>query len=509
MAGPPVMAEPAGRASRAPSLRRRLLTRLLVPLGALAVGLGAGGAALINRFVQSTHDRLLAGSTLAIAERLAVDDDDGEVTVDLPAVAFGMLESQARDNIYYNVAMEDRVITGYLDLPRPDIAGMPANVTIFRDAAYRGHAVRIAAQVRRLYGVPQPVLVQVAETTEGRRAVAADLMLWLTVLEVALVAGSGLLVWGAVGRGLAPLGRLRRVIDSRSARGSLALVPLPLVDVPAEVLPLVVAINGLLTRLDQSIGTMRRFTADASHQLRTPLAVLRTHLALLGRHGTGTAEGRAALEDVEGAVRRLERLLIQLLALARADEEAPIAPAAPERADLVRVAMEITAEQVPTALALDVDVRFEGEAPFEGREDGAGRVLSRGRPPRAAGNPVLIGELLGNLLDNAIRYNRPGGTVTVRVLADPPRLEVEDDGPGIPESERERVFERFYRLDRPGSPARTGSGLGLAIVRALADRLGAVVRLSSGQDGKGLKAVVILKAPADGPETGTASPSPV
>ncbi|PWC57342.1 histidine kinase [Azospirillum sp. TSH7] len=474
---------PAGRRERVPSLRRRLLTRLLVPLGALAVGLGVGGSALIHGFVQSTHDRLLAGSTLAIAERLAVDDENGEVTVDLPAVAFGMLESQARDSIYYNVAHEGGVITGYLDLPLPDISKMPTNVTVFRDATYRGHAVRVAAQIRRLYGVPQPVLVQVAETTAGRRAVEVDLLLWLTLLEVALVGGSGLLVWGAVGRGLAPLGRLRRVIDSRSARGGMALVPLPLAVVPVEVLPLVIAINGLLARLDQSIGTMRRFTADASHQLRTPLAVLRTHLALLRRFGTDSAEGRAALDDVEGAVKRLERLLVQLLALARADEDAPAIPAAPEVTDLRQVAMEVAAEQVPAALAQDVEVRFE--AP----EDGDAGL-------RAVGNPVLVGELLGNLLDNAIRYNRPGGTVTVRVGAGPV-LEVEDDGPGIPEAERERVFERFYRLDRPGEPPRTGSGLGLAIVRALADRLGAAVRLDAGQDGRGLKVTVILR-PAEG-----------
>ncbi len=479
------------RPERVPSLRRRLLTRLLVPLGALAVGLGVGGSALIHGFVQSTHDRLLAGSTLAIAERMAVDDDNGEVTVDLPAVAFGMLESQARDSIYYNVAHEGGVITGYLDLPLPDISKMPTNVTVFRDATYRGHAVRVAAQIRRLYGVPHPVLVQVAETTAGRRAVEVDLLLWLTLLEVALVGGSGLLVWGAVGRGLAPLGRLRRVIDSRSARGvmggGMALVPLPLAVVPVEVLPLVIAINGLLARLDQSIGTMRRFTADASHQLRTPLAVLRTHLALLRRFGTDSAEGRAALDDVEGAVKRLERLLVQLLALARADEDAPTAPTAPEVTDLRQVAMEVAAEQVPAALAQDIEVRFE-------------EPESEDADVRTVGNPVLVGELLGNLLDNAIRYNRPGGTVTVRVGTGSgagPVLEVEDDGPGIPEAERERVFERFYRLDRPGEPPRTGSGLGLAIVRALADRLGAVVRLNAGSDGRGLKVTVILR-PAEG-----------
>jgi len=469
------------RRDAVPSLRRRLLTRLLVPLAALAVGLGVGGAALIHGFVQSTHDRVLAGSVLAIAERLAVSDDDGEVTVDLPAVAFGMLESQARDSIYYNVAHGGGIVTGYLDLPVLDPETLPVNVTLFRDDTYHGLPVRVAAQVRRVYGEPRPVLVQVAETISGRNSAEIGMLLWLTVLEVALVGGSGLLVWGAVGRGLAPLLRLRRVIDARSVRGSLALVPLPLAVVPREALPLVVAINGLLERLDQSIGTMRRFTADASHQLRTPLAVLRTHLALLRRHGTGTAEGRAALDDVDGAVRRLERLLTQLLALARADEDNPVAATA-EVADLLQVAMEITAEQVPAALALGVEVRFDAPP-----EDGP--------VPRVAGNAVLVGELLANLLDNAIRYNRPGGTVTVRVTGTPdaPRLEVEDDGPGIPPAERGRVFERFYRVPRGGEEARTGSGLGLAIVRALAERLGAEVGLNDRAEGPGLLVVVLFR----------------
>ena len=141
------------------------------------------------------------------------------------------------------------------------------------------------------------------------------------------------------------------------------------------------------------------------------------------------------------------------------------------------------AHRMPAALTQDIEVRFEGP------EDGDAGL-------RAVGNPVLMGELLGNLLDNAIRYNRPGGTVTVRVgpgSGTGPVMEVEDDGPGIPEAERERVFERFYRLDRPGEPPGTGSGLGLAIVRALADRLGAAVRLDAGQDGRGLKVTVTLR----------------
>jgi two-component system sensor histidine kinase TctE len=218
------------------------------------------------------------------------------------------------------------------------------------------------------------------------------------------------------------------------------------------------------------MGAMRRFTADASHQLRTPLAVLRMHLDLMRRRGALDAEDRSALADIEGAARRLERLLAQLIALARADDLAEAGAGRRSLADLAAVVAEIVAERVPGALATGIHLQFE-------------------RPPRPVpipGDAFLIGELAANLLDNAIRYNRARGTVLVRIVAGQgsARLEIEDDGPGIPPSERSRVFERFYRVGRKGAPE--GSGLGLAIVRALADRLGARVELCDPAKGTGL-----------------------
>jgi two-component system sensor histidine kinase TctE len=243
--------------------------------------------------------------------------------------------------------------------------------------------------------------------------------------------------------------------------------------VPREALAPAVALNALLERLEQSIGAVRRFTADASHQMRTPLTVLRTHLGILQRRGIDTPEGRAALDDIEAATKRLERLLAQLIALARADEGGS-AEDETEYVDLARVAAAVVAERVPQALAAGTDIQFEGPEV----------------PVPIAANEVLTGEIVVNLLDNAIRYNRPGAPVVVRVAAADigGRLEVEDEGPGIPASDRARVFERFYRIPRKGGPE--GSGLGLAIVRALADRLGADVRLDDRKGGTGLLAIV-------------------
>lgn len=209
------------------------------------------------------------------------------------------------------------------------------------------------------------------------------------------------------------------------------------------------------------MGAVRRFTADASHQMRTPLAVLRMHLELVRRHGAAGTEGHAALDDIERAARRLERLLSQLIALARA-EEVPAEGVLPTMAmDLAEVTAAVVAEQVPRAIMRGMDVVFE-------KPDGFVLIL---------GHPILVGEIVSNLLENAVRYNRADGTVIVRVVCDTAgaRVEIEDEGPGIPLAERAMAFERFCRVPRNGGPE--GSGLGLAIVRALADRLGAAVTL--------------------------------
>ncbi len=421
---------------------------------------------------RAAHDRLLDGSVLAIAERLTVDEDN-EVTVDLPPVALGMLESQAHDSIYYNVTYDGTLVTGYQDLPRPDLTRLAAGETTHWDAVYHGNPIRIAAQLRRVFGKPDPVLVEVGETTNARRVIEYRMLAGLGVLELGLLGLVGWLTWRGIGHGLQPLSALGREIDARSVPGAINLKPLDLSAVPREALAPAAALNALLERLEQSIGTVRRFTADASHQMRTPLTVLRTHLGLLQRSGTDTPEGRAALDDIEGATRRLERLLAQLIALARADEGSS-AEDLVENVDLSRIATAIIAERVPQALAAGVEIQFE-------RPD---------EPVLIASNELLAGEIIANLLDNAIRYNRASGLVVVRVAATGTSgcLEVEDEGPGIPSADRSRVFERFYRIPHKGGPE--GSGLGLAIVRALADRLGADVRLHNRESGIGLIAVV-------------------
>jgi signal transduction histidine kinase len=220
-------------------------------------------------------------------------------------------------------------------------------------------------------------------------------------------------------------------------------------------------------RLQQA---MSRFTADASHQMRTPLTILRTHISVLGGLIPTNNAAYSSLKDIQEAADRLQRLLIQLLKLARADggqslerESATI--------DLREVIQEIAAKHAPQALEAGIDLHFEaGPRPF---------------PTQA--NPITINEILANLIDNAIRYNEAGGSVIVRLTDDKGKhvVDVEDDGPGIPDAEREKVFTRFYRLNRDQS--RVGSGLGLAIVRSLAATLNAEIGMSAGAGNRGLR----------------------
>jgi len=454
-----------------PSLRRTLLTNLVAPAIVLAVVLGIGGMVLIQRVVETTHDRLLDGSVLAIAERVGVED--GELTVDLPQVALGMLESQSHDSIYYSVSYQGQLVTGYKDLPLSGFERLKAGETGHRDGAYRGKPVRIGVQARQVYGRPGLVLVAVAETVQARRAVEREMLIGLAVLEAGLIGLVACLGWYAVDRGLRPLGELKQEIDARGIQGGPNLSPLDLSRVPQEALAPALAVNSLLERLDLALELVRRFTADASHQMRTPLAILRTHLDLVRRLGSETPAGQSALGEVDNAINRLERLLRQLVTLARADEQ-NIAQPVVENVDLNEIAFNVLSERAPQAFARDIDVQLD-------RFDGRAMI---------AGNSVLIGELLANLIDNAIRYNHAGGMVLVRTIVEGAnaRVEIEDTGPGIPEVHLARVFERFYRIPMTNGPE--GSGLGLAIVKALSGRLGAQIVLSPGAEGRGLLATV-------------------
>lgn len=458
-------------ARRPDSLLQRLLTAIVGPLMVLAIALGVGGGVLIHSLTQRTSDRVLLGSLTAIAETVAIEDND--ITLDLPPAAFGMLEDAERDNVYYSVRQGGTLITGYRDLPSVEPRNLQLGEPALRTVAFRGSAVRIAAVAKRLPHLDEPVVVQVAETMKARNKLQLRMAAILAVLEVALVAGAAFLVPNAVTRALEPLEQLRRDMESRSSSPRLDLSPLTIEEAPRELKPFVGAFNELLRQLENSTASMRRFVGDASHQMRTPLAALRTHLAIARRDATHAAAGDP-LAEVDAAALRLERLLTQLLSLARAEEQGDNPGLS--SIDIVRIARGVTAEWAPKAVAGGVQISFEACA---------------GEAVEARANPLLLNELLANVVDNAIRYTGAGGHVVVRVRADPaPQIEVEDDGPGLTPAEQQKVMRRFARLPRDMHLA--GTGLGLAIVETLANRMAGKLEMAQPSSGRGLIVRLIL-----------------
>ena len=447
----------AERAHAAMALRTRLLAAMLGPLLVIAVLLGGAGAALIGDVVTRNNDRVLGGALGAIAETVEVER--GEVTLDLPAAAFGMLENSERDNVYYRVGVGDRLLTGYADLPRPRAGELQIDTPRFRYARFRDQDVRIAEVRRDLPRINAPVIVQVAETLDARTALRHRLIAALLIGEAVLVGVAMLLIRPALAWSLRPLARLRGAVMVRDTRATPDLSPLDTGPLPAELRPLADAFNNLLARLDAATAGVRRFTADASHQMRTPLSVLKVQVALAKR---GDAR---ALPEIADAADRLEHLVAQLLALARAEEAGTSPPLEP--VDLRALAVVVINRRIAQAIEAGVEVTLDAAE---------GDIT-------IASHRTLLFEIVSNLLDNAIRYNRRGGSVALVIARDgqDTLVSVADDGPGLPEAELARAGERFVRLST--SRDQEGSGLGLAIVRSAAQRLGAALELVNTRPG--------------------------
>ena len=262
------------------------------------------------------------------------------------------------------------------------------------------------------------------------------------------------------------------------------LRPLNEAGLPTEVAPLVHALNGLLDRLDRALDAQRAFIADAAHELRTPLTAV--HLqAQLAERATTDAERSAALAELRAGLERATRLVEQLLTLAREEpgvSERPFAPV-----NVTEVAREVLAEYAPIAAARGVDLGLA-----QGSAAAASDAL-------VDGDANALRTLVSNLVDNAVRHTPAGGRVDVAAQRDGADglLTVRDSGPGIPASERERVFDRFYRVPGEAAAGVTGSGLGLAIVKRIADRHGATVSLGPGLTGPGGEGLgVTVRLPA-------------
>ena len=387
--------------------------------------------------------------------------------------AAALLRADETDTIFYQVlGLRGELLSGDANLPVPtqnDEETLTPWELHFRDDDVANERVRVAYLWVAPEGPPEAttaelMLIQVAETLGKRSRLTNEIIKGVILPQFVILPLAVLLVWLALARGIAPLNELQRRIRSRDSSD---LSPIDERRVPDEVAPLVRAINDLLGRLDQSISSQKHFLADAAHQLKTPLAGLRTQAEFAQREidegRSEPAELKRSLHQIALSSQRAAHMVNQLLAMARAEDKEHAARRT--EVNLPEIAMETVRDFVPRAFDKRIDLGYEGPT----ADASSLRVL---------GHPLLIRELIRNLVDNALLYTPPHGTVTVRIVEDPfgqvSVLQVEDSGPGIPEAEREKVFQPFYRALGTNVD---GSGLGLAIVREIAQQHEAEISL--------------------------------
>jgi two-component system sensor histidine kinase TctE len=392
----------------------------------------------------------------------------------LPSPAREILRADDTDIIYYQViGAHGELVSGDGDFPiPPEDDKSSLGEMHLRDDKMHGVNIRVAYEwVKVDLPNAKPVLVQVGETLEKRSVLATEIIKGVLLPQLVVLPLVVLLVWLALGHGIEPLNALGERIRQRKPDD---MSPLEGHYVPKEIAPLVASFNDLLTRLKDSIATQKRFLADAAHQLKTPLAGLRMQADLAQREGSNTQELKKSLQLIGRASIRATHTVNQLLSLARA--ESGNASIAHSPCNIVEIAQSVIQDSLPHALERHIDLGYEG-------------VGADSRGVRILGNATLLKELVRNLVDNAMSYTpsnaQTPGVITVRVLSDTAAkvvaLQVEDSGPGIPATEREQIFQPFYRV--LGTEV-DGSGLGLAIVMEVAQLHGATVNVQDASPGK-------------------------
>lgn len=455
------------------SLRRTLVSVMLPAMLVAAAGelwltwrtaLDAANAA---------YDRSLLGAIKAMDANISTES--GGLGVELPYRMLEFFELTANGQVFFRVSTEDGLVEiGNSDLPPPPPPSeLPAGRAVFSDAIYLDQPLRMGVYARELdpplsgNDGSRRVVIQVGETTASRREFTRALVLQSVARNVLLLTLGAVLLVGIISWALRPLERLRSEVASRSIDD---IRPVRSTTIPAEVQPLVEAINQHIERHRVASEARRAFIDDASHQLRTPLTTLITQLGYALRERDPALQ-REALESLRSQLYDTVRQTNQMLALARADSAELLS----DWVDATALAEAVTRAAWPPARELSQDLGFE---PASG-------------PAWVLGSAAQLREALSNLVDNASRYTPRDGRVTVRVQVQGSEvhLAVLDSGPGLAAEELARAGERFFRGSRAGPP---GSGLGLAIVRSIAQRHGGRLQLDCPGEYGGLTATLML-----------------
>lgn len=409
------------------------------------------------------YDRGLLDTSLALAGQ--IHKSKGQLVLNLPEEAEEILLTDKFDRIFFRVVdSEGHDIDGDSRVPLPPGSPMQLSSWRYYDSIIGEMPVRVAALYTEKDGLHVTILS--AETLIKRKNLLREILIGLLWPDLALGAVTFLLIWYGIRSGLHPLNDLRKQLSNRSQND---LRPIVAEDMVLEIQPVIGEINQLLKRLDESLTAQRSFVSNAAHQLRTPIAALLTQLELILRDTEGTNPSR--VKAIHTSTERMAHLVHQLLTLARAEPTMSTTGQITDLDDLIR---DVAERMLVKALSNGIDIGFEL------------------RPVKVLGSVLLLQEAISNLIDNAIRYTPPHGTVNVacRATDEGAVVIVEDSGKGIPEEMHAQVFERFFRI--PGS-AGDGCGLGLAIVRQIADQHGARVSIGRSQELGG--AIVTLHFP--------------
>jgi two-component system sensor histidine kinase QseC len=449
------------------SIRNRLLGMLLATTTLTWVGAGLWTYQGAHHGVDELLDAQLAQSArllLAQAghERPASDgDDDDDDEEDEHAWERRGSDLRLERRVHFQ-AWDSAGRLLYRSSSHAPRTPLAAQRTGFSDATVDGDRWRVFS----LWDAAERINLQVGQEHRVREELAIKLVLRSLIPNVVGLLCTLLVMGWTVNRALKPLQRVAREVSLRTGDNLAPLAPLP---VPTEVEPLSRALDALLARIQVMLSNERQFTSNAAHELRTPLAAIKAH-AQVARQSTLDGERTHALDQLVRGVDRATHVVEQLLTLARLDPQGPAEKMVP--VDVHAVARDVLADLAPVALANGAELALEGEP--------GAWVL---------GDATLLGTLLRNLVDNAVKYGPRGGTVTVHVTVDGKQvlLAVDDAGPGIAPQDRTRVFERFHR--QAGTDV-TGSGLGLSIVKRVAELMRATVTLENGPGGRGLRAAV-------------------
>lgn len=410
-------------------------------------------------FANLAYDRAQLRVVLALADQ--IDVVNSQVVIDLPEIAKSMLQYDKDDFINYRISAPDGALVVGDSAILPPKKHLKSGAHVYYDDTLDNQKVRVVAYALPIINseLKGDLLIQVAETRTKRESMALEIIEEMLIPQILIMLVTAFVIFLSIKHSLLPLNQLRNALASRSHED---LSPISTENSPSEIIPLLNEMNGLMLKVKAGVDFQKAFVADASHQLRTPIAALQNQVELALREQVSD-QVRHTLHNIASSSQHLARLVQQLLTLARI-EPSTKSNYAFEKVNLNSLAHEVTAAWVPRALSKGIDLGFEADEQQE---------------LAVMGNAFMLKEMLSNLIDNAICYTPEGGEVTVALSGKPGliMLQVIDNGIGIAPAQRALVFNRFYRVE---DSAGEGCGLGLAIVKEIVHAHDAVITIQDG-----------------------------